>query len=80
MGGFAPPESILKMKTYKNLYPQVISFETLYQAYRLARRGKRERQVVADFEFNLESRLLELQSELQTQTYPARWISQLLYL
>jgi RNA-directed DNA polymerase len=68
------------MKTYKNLDPQMISFEALYQAYRLARRGKRERQVVADFEFNLESRLLELQSELQTQTYPARWISQLLYL
>jgi hypothetical protein len=45
------------MKTYKNLYPQVISFEALYQAYRLARRGKRERQVAADFEFNLESRL-----------------------
>jgi RNA-directed DNA polymerase len=45
------------MKTYKNLDPQMVSFEALYQAYRLARRGKRERQVVADFEFNLESRL-----------------------
>jgi hypothetical protein len=45
------------MKTYKNLDPQVISFETLCQAYRLARRGMRERQVVADFEYNLESRL-----------------------
>ena len=57
------------MKTYKNLYPQIFSFEGLYKAYRLARRGKRDRQAVADFEFNLEGSLLHLQEELQAQTY-----------
>ena len=35
------------MNTFKNLYGQVTSFENLYQAYRLARRGKRDRPVVA---------------------------------
>jgi RNA-directed DNA polymerase len=57
------------MKTYKNLYSQVTAFETLYQAYRLARRGKRDRAAVADFEFDLEHNLLDLQAELQSQTY-----------
>lgn len=57
------------MKTYTNLYPQITTFENLYRAYRLARRGKRDRAAVADFEFNLESRLLALQVELQAQAY-----------
>ncbi len=57
------------MKTYTNLYPQITTFENLYRAYRLARRGKRDRAAVADFEFNLESKLLELQNDLQMQTY-----------
>ncbi len=51
------------MKTFKT------SFKTLYQAYRLARRGKRDRQAVADFEFNLESNLLCLRDELRVQIY-----------
>lgn len=29
------------MKTYKHLYPQIVSFENLYLAYREAARGKR---------------------------------------
>lgn len=57
------------MKTYKNLFAQVTAFETLYQAYQLARRGKRDRVAVADFEFNLEGNLLRLQEGLQAQTY-----------
>lgn len=57
------------MKTYKKLYPQICSFENLYLAYRQARRGKRDRQAVADFEFNLEHNLLKLQHELLTHTY-----------
>jgi len=48
------------MKTYKNQFAQVTAFETLYQAYQLARRGKRDRVAVADFEFNLEGNLLRL--------------------
>ncbi len=57
------------MKTYKNLYPQVCSFENLYQAFRAARKGKRDRVAVASFEFDLERNLLELEAELRDQTY-----------
>jgi len=57
------------MKSYKNLYPQIHSFETLYTAYRAARRGKRGRVAVARFEFDLEHNLLELQAELREQSY-----------
>ena len=57
------------MKTYKNLYSQICSFENLYQAFRLARRGKRDREAVAAFEFNLEGNLLRLQAALHAQTY-----------
>ena len=35
------------MKTYKNLYPQICDFATLYGAYRRARCGKRDRVAVA---------------------------------
>ncbi|MBN1934900.1 MAG: group II intron reverse transcriptase domain-containing protein [Anaerolineae bacterium] len=57
------------MKTYKNLYPRVYSFENLYRAYRAARKGKRKRVAVASFEFDLEGNLLDLQDELCTYTY-----------
>ena len=57
------------MKTYKRLYPQICSFENLYKAYRQARRGKRQREAVASFEFDLENNLLRLQEELRAQTY-----------
>jgi hypothetical protein len=41
-------------KTYKNLYPRVCEFETLYQAHRQARQGgKRKRPEVAEFEYSL---------------------------
>jgi RNA-directed DNA polymerase len=57
------------MKTYKYLYAQITAFENLYWAYCAARRGKRDRVAVADFEFDLEHNLLELQRELEQQTY-----------
>ncbi|MCP4427665.1 MAG: RNA-dependent DNA polymerase, partial [Chloroflexi bacterium] len=57
------------MKTYNNLYPQIIEWENLEQAYRKARRGKRRHLDVAAFEYAWESNLLQLQSELTTQTY-----------
>jgi RNA-directed DNA polymerase len=58
------------VKTYKNLYPQICAWETLEAAYRKARRGKRAKQPVADFEYGWESNLLRLQGELVTKTYP----------
>jgi retron-type reverse transcriptase len=57
------------MKSYKNLYQQIYPFSNLYTAYRAARRGKRHRAAVADFEFDLEPNLLALERELRDQTY-----------
>lgn len=57
------------MKTYKHLYPQVYAFENLRKAFRAARRGKRDKQQVFQFEFNAESELLRLRDELQAKTY-----------
>ncbi len=57
------------MKSYKNLYPQIYSFAHLYQAFRAARKGKRNKVEVASFEFDLEHSLLALESELRDQTY-----------
>jgi RNA-directed DNA polymerase len=57
------------MKTYRNLYPAVCDFENLYLAYRKARKGKRSKMLVADFEQNMEEELLCLQDELLSQTF-----------
>ena len=57
------------MKTFKHLYPQITSFENLYLAFKSARKGKRARPDVAEFEFNLEENLFDLQKELQEETY-----------
>jgi RNA-directed DNA polymerase len=57
------------MKTYKNLYPRIHAFYNLLQAFHLAARGKRGKDSVAAFEFNLEENLLALQDELRSQTY-----------
>ena len=57
------------MKTYKNLYEEIISFTNLCLAYRGAARGKRGQPDVAAFDFHLEANLLQLQQELWVQTY-----------
>jgi retron-type reverse transcriptase len=57
------------MHTYKNLYDKLCSFENLYLAYRKARKGKGHKPYVADFEFNLESKLFQLKHELESMTY-----------
>lgn len=57
------------MKTYKHLYPRICDFRNLYAGYRDARRGKRDKKQVFDFEFNAESELPCLQDELRAQTY-----------
>lgn len=58
-----------KLKTYRNLYARVHTFENLYLAYRSARKGKRAREEVATFEFFLEENLVDLQEELATKSY-----------
>jgi hypothetical protein len=57
------------MKTYKNLYPQICTFENLYLAFRAAAKGKRGKTDVAAFERDLEPNLFDLQEELIGQTY-----------
>jgi RNA-directed DNA polymerase len=57
------------MKTTKHLYPQIVSFENLYLAYREAARGKRGQSNVAAFDFDLEANLFQLQAELHAKTY-----------
>lgn len=57
------------MKTYRNLYPQVYDFDNLYRAYRKARRGKRDRPEVIEFENNLEFELIQLQDQLLQQSW-----------
>jgi len=52
------------VKTYKNLYPKIVTFANLYWAWRAARVGKRDRAAVASFEFDLERNLWQLQEEV----------------
>jgi retron-type reverse transcriptase len=51
-------------KTHNDLYSQVIDFDNLWQAYLLARRGKRYRKEVADYSANLETNLLNIHNHL----------------
>jgi len=57
------------MKTFKDLYPQITSFDNLLQAAGNARKGKRFQANVAAFDFRLEQNLFQLQEELQNKSY-----------
>lgn len=57
------------MKTYRHLYDQITDFATLLDAFRKARRGKRDQAEVAEFEFGLEPNLFQLREELRNRTY-----------
>lgn len=56
-------------KTYRNLWPQVVSWENLLRAYRKCRRRKRYRQPATEFEFAWEENLLNLQRDLMSGEY-----------
>ncbi len=51
------------------MYTQLCDWDNLLCAYHRAAKGKRGHPNVAAFEYRLEDQLLELQHELQTQTY-----------
>ncbi len=51
------------------MFEKLTSWQNLLLAYRLAAKGKRGQPNVAAFEHRLEDNLLQLQLELQTQTY-----------
>ena len=57
------------MKTYKNLYPHIASFENLYDAWRKARRGKRYLPTVSSFEQKLDVELITLHHDLLNETW-----------
>ena len=57
------------MKTYKNLYQEIISEENLYRAYRNARKGKTKKEYVKEFEQNLEENISSLRTELLFHAY-----------
>lgn len=57
------------MKRLNDLWPQLISFDNLWQAWRQARRGKSRSAGAVAFELNLERELLALQRELADGCY-----------
>ncbi|MFC1736713.1 reverse transcriptase domain-containing protein [Candidatus Hydrogenedentota bacterium] len=57
------------MKTFKNLYPKLCTFEHLRRAYYKARKNKRCKPYTCAFDYNLEREILTLQSELKDKTY-----------
>jgi retron-type reverse transcriptase len=57
------------MKRYGNLYPQLIKFENILLASRQAQKGKRFRDNILEFNYNLETELIRLQQKLTDKTY-----------
>ncbi len=57
------------MKRINHVWPNVTTFENLYFAYLLARKGKQSRTEVAIFSANLEQELTTLESQLKDQSY-----------
>lgn len=60
------------MKRYNQLFEKCFSEENLYHAYKSARKGKRSKRACFEFEKSLGTNLIELQQELQTETYYPR--------
>ena len=57
------------MKTYKNLYEELISKENFSLAYRKARKGKTKKDYVKEFKLNLSNNLSALRAELNFHSY-----------
>ncbi len=57
------------MKRFGNLWPRVVGFDALWRAGRKARRGKRLRADVGEFEYQLERNLWRLHDELVNHDY-----------
>lgn len=56
-------------KTHNNLYSQIVDFDNLWQAYLSARKGKRYRKEVAEFNTRLEENLMNIHNHLVWQTW-----------
>jgi len=57
------------MKTHKNLYEKIYSKKNLILAWRKARKGKKQKEYVIDFENDLLLNINTLHNELQNQSY-----------
>ena len=57
------------MKTVKNIFCQIVSFENLFLAWQNARKGKRYRDDVMEYSDRLEEKLIETQNQLIHHTY-----------
>jgi retron-type reverse transcriptase len=57
------------VKTFKNLFESIISFQNLLLAAEKARLGKAKKHIVHRFEMDLEKNLWQLHEELKNQTY-----------
>ncbi len=67
---------IKMVKTYNNLYAEIISIDNLILAWKKARKGKTKKDYVIDFEKNIHENLLQLHNELKNQTYkPERLVN-----
>ncbi len=56
-------------RTFNDLFPRLCSWENLLEAYRKARRHKRYKPYVCDFEASREEEILKLQAELASGAY-----------
>jgi RNA-directed DNA polymerase len=57
------------MKTYKNIYPLIISAENLFAAWEIFKRDKRNKPDVLEIEQNIEREIFKLRRELRNKTY-----------
>jgi retron-type reverse transcriptase len=57
------------MKTYKNLYSEIVSLENIVLAWKKARKGKTKKDYVIKFEADLKNNLLKLHEELESHIY-----------
>jgi retron-type reverse transcriptase len=57
------------MKRYGNIYPQITDYSNILLAARKAQKGKRFRENVLSFNYNLEQELEKIKQELESKTY-----------
>ncbi|UKO99516.1 RNA-directed DNA polymerase [Nostoc sp. UHCC 0870] len=62
------------MKRHGNLWHQITDFANLIQAARQAQKGKRYRENILNFNYNLEAELIKIQTDLKSKSYrPGRY-------
>ncbi len=56
-------------RTYNNVWPEIITFENIYQAYKEARKSHRDKPEVVRFTRNLIDNIYKIQTALRDQTW-----------